>query len=211
VDDPVDDVDWERLYGPWQPFTPAEVKALLEGFPRPWWLIGGHAIEAFTGVRRPHEDVDLSIFGRDVPFLRRQVEGRYHLWSNHGGTLRPINDRFPEPLDYLSQIWIREHALAPWVIDLPMSPDVQGRWLSKRDPLHVADLEQVTWVHSDGIRYLNPEVVLLFKAQAHRAKDERDLDVTWPLLTPAKQDWLRESVRRLYPGHPWTSRLAASS
>src|SRR3954449_6225316 len=90
VDDPVDDVDWERLYGPWQPFTPAEVKALLEGFPRPWWLIGGHAIGAFTGVRRPHEDVDLSIFGRDVPFLRRQVEGRYHLWSNHGGTLRPI-------------------------------------------------------------------------------------------------------------------------
>jgi hypothetical protein len=27
----------------------------------PWWLVGGWAIEAFTGVLHEHEDIDLSI------------------------------------------------------------------------------------------------------------------------------------------------------
>lgn len=200
---------FERLYGPWKALTPVETKALMDGFEGPWWLVGGHAIEAYTGVPREHEDVDLSIFGIDVPALRRHMDGRYHLWSMDDGTMRPITDRFPEPLDYLSQIWVREHSSAPWIVDLPMSPDVDGKWMSKRDETHVADLDEVTWVHTDGIRYMNPEVVLLYKAAGDRRKDRRDLAVTWPLLPVDKQRWLQEAVRRLYPEHPWNRRLAA--
>ena len=200
-----EDIDWQHLYGPWEPLSPAGVKALLAGFEAPWWIVGGYAIEAFTQVPRPHEDVDLSIFGVDVPVLRRHLQGRYHLWSQDGGTLRPINDRFPEPLNYLSQIWIREHSSAPWIIDLPMTPSVDGLWQSKRDEGHCAPLDDVTWVHSDGIRYLNPEIVLLFKAVNHRPKDDRDLAVAWPLLSERQQDWLREAVARLYPDHAWSS------
>jgi hypothetical protein len=101
---------------------------------------------------------------------------------------------------------VREHSQAPWVIDIPLSLEVGGRWQSKRDAGHVADLDAVTWVHSDGIRYSNPELVLLYKAEAHRPKDARDLDVTWPLLAPYSQRWLSEALARLYPGHPWIER-----
>ena len=202
-----EDVDFYRLYGPWAALDPRGVKALLVGFERPWWIIGGYAIEAFTQVPRAHGDVDVSIFGGDVPALRCHFEGRYHLWSMDDGTLRPINDRFPEPLNYLSQIWIREHAEAPWIIDLPMTPDVDGRWQSKRDEAHVADLGEVTWVHSDGIRYAAPEIVLLFKARHQGAKDDRDLEVTWPRLSDSQKGWLREAVSRLYPEHTWNELL----
>jgi hypothetical protein len=83
---------------------------------------------------------------------------RWHLWSNHGGTLRPFDDRFPEVLDVSSQVWVRRGATDPWVIDLPITPDRDGLWTSKRDPDHVAPLEDVTWVAADGIRYLRPEI-----------------------------------------------------
>jgi hypothetical protein len=81
-------------------------------------------------------------------------------------------------------------------------------WTSKRMPDHVAPLEDVTWVADDGIRYLNPEIALLFKAVQQRAKDERDLGRCLPLLAPEARSWLRDSVTRLYPEHAWLALLS---
>jgi hypothetical protein len=202
------DLAFTKIYGPWEPFTPVQLKAVMEEFSAPWWVVGGHAIEAFTGIARFHEDIDLVIFSHDFPHLRTQLDDRFHLWSNHGGTFRFIDDRFPDPLDPLSQIWIREHALAPWVIDCPLNPSVDGKWQSKRDQTHVAELEEVTWMADDGVRYLNPEIVLHYKALQARKKDEIDLANTWPLLSTARQNWLRSAIRKTYPEHVWNERLA---
>ncbi|HET7357752.1 MAG TPA: hypothetical protein VFJ09_13865 [Nocardioidaceae bacterium] len=79
--------------------------------------------------------------------------------------------------------------------------------MSRRDETHVADLEDVTWVADDGVRYLDPEVTLLFKAKQARPKDDVDLASAWPLLPAAKRRWLRDAVRRLYPDHRWSQRL----
>jgi hypothetical protein len=198
-----------RRYGPWSPFEPAQVAGFMAGFPRPWWLVGGWAIEAFTGAPREHEDVDLTILACDVPALREHVdEDQWHLWSNNGGVLRPLDDRFPEPPTPDSQIWVRRSAQDPWVMDLPITPDRDGLWTNKRMPDHVAPVEAVTWVADDGIRYLNPEIALLYKAGNGRAKDERDLARCLPLLSPDARSWLRDSVARVYPGHAWLDRLA---
>ncbi|GAB3782308.1 nucleotidyltransferase domain-containing protein [Nocardioides ungokensis] len=197
-----------RRYGAWAPLDPAALREFMAGFPRPWWIVGGWSIEAFTGAPREHEDVDLSILACDVPAFREHVGDRWHLWSNHGGTLRPLDDRFPEPLSVESQIWVRASAHDPWVIDLPITPDCDGLWTNKRMPGQVAPLEQVTWVAGDGIRYLNPEITLLYKAALQRPKDDRDLDRTWPLLAPTARTWLRETVHELYPDHAWLERMA---
>ena len=45
----------------------------MAGFGRPWWLVGGWSIEAYTGVPREHEDVDLSILACDVPAFRAHL------------------------------------------------------------------------------------------------------------------------------------------
>ncbi len=52
-------------------------------------LSGGWAIEAFTGVARPHKDVDVTVFRRDVGAVREHFRGRYDLWAAGNGTLRP--------------------------------------------------------------------------------------------------------------------------
>jgi hypothetical protein len=88
-------------------------------------------------------------------------------------------------------------------MDLLITPDVDGLWRSKRDPGHVAPVEEVTWVADDGIRYLNPEITLHFKARLSRLKDARDLERTWPLLGDAQRAWLRDAVRREDPEHAW--------
>lgn len=203
-----EDLAFYDVYGDWDPLTPRELARLMEGFPRPWWIVGGHAIEAFTGVRRFHEDIDLVILTGDFPHLRAQLGGTFHLWSNTGGTFRVIDDEHPEPADPVSQVWMRENARSPWRVDCPLNPEVDGRWQSKRDAAHVADVEDVTWVAADGIRYLNPEVALLFKAAQAREKDSLDLESTWPMLSAEQREWLREAVHRLHPGHAWEQRLS---
>ena len=96
-----EDQEFFRRYGGWDRARPARRwRTFMAGFDRPWWIVGGWAIEAFTGVPREHEDLDLSILSCDIPALREPTWAtRWHLWSNHGGTLRPLNERFPDVLD----------------------------------------------------------------------------------------------------------------
>ena len=201
------DEEFFRWYGAWDPLDPPGLAELMAGFERPWWIVGGWAIEAFTGVSREHEDVDLSILACDIPAFRAHLGDAWTPWSNHGGTLRPLSDRFPEVLDVQSQIWIRRSAHEPWVVDLPITPDRGGLWTSKRDPDHVLPVEEATWVAGDGIRYLRPEIALLYKAALHRPKDDADLASTWPLLEASAREWLSASVGRLYPDHAWLRQL----
>ncbi len=190
------EVDFDRIYGRFAPLTPLELRDLLAGFERPWWIVGGYAIEAFTGIEREHEDIDLSIYVEDVPAFRAHLEPRFHLWSNYGGTFRFFDDKHPEPLAPLSQIWVREHAEAPWIMDCILTPSVDGNWQSKRDREHLAPLGEVTWVGAGGIRYLYPEVVLFFKAARERPKDQLDYEHTLPLLSGAQRAWLETQLAR---------------
>jgi len=196
----VDDEDFHRIYGRFAPLTPLGLRDLLVGFERPWWIVGGYAIEAFTGIEREHEDIDVSIFVEDVPAFRAHLEPRFHLWSNYGGTFRFFDDKNPEPLAPLSQIWVREHAEAPWIIDCILSPSVDGKWQSKRDRDHVSPLSEVTWRAADGLRYLNPEIVLFFKAARERLTDRLDFERTLPLLSEVQRSRLEVQLARREAG-----------
>ncbi len=201
-----EDLAFYAIYGDWAPLTPLQVAELMDGFEPPWWIVGGHAVEAATGIRRTHEDIDLVVFSRDFQALRTQLGDQFHLWSNWGGTFRLIDDKNPEPLDPLSQVWVRRSAHSPWLMDIPLNPDREGQWASKRDPDLVADLEDVTWV-KDGIRYLRPLYVLHYKSTQRRPKDEFDLTNVLPLLTGDEREWLRGALAKLDSEHPWLERL----
>jgi len=206
AEEAAEDAYWHRLYGDWAPLDLPALRDLLAGFDRPWWVVGGWAIEAFTGVPREHEDLDLSVLACDVPALRAHLCD-WHLWSISDQALRPLTDRHPGPPAPDDQLWLRRDARSPWVADLPLTPDHEGLWTNKRLPAHVAPVEEVTFVR-DGVRHLRPEIVLLFKARLHRAKDERDLAVTWPLLDDERRAWLLDALARVHPDHPWLERLS---
>ena len=202
-----EDTAFEALYGAWAPLEPSALARELDGFDRPWWVVGGWAIEAATGYRREHEDTDVSLLACDVSAFVDFVRDRWHVWNNVGGVLHPLGDRWPTVEEPASQLWLRADATSPWVVDIPLTPDVDGRWSNKHLPGHVAPLEEVTWRADDGIRYLLPEIVLLYKARLRRAKDEPDFDAALPVLDARARTWLRGALETVVPGHPWRDRL----
>ena len=52
------DADLTQLYGARAPHTPQDAAELLDRYGGSWWVVGGWAAQAFTGVTRPHEDVE---------------------------------------------------------------------------------------------------------------------------------------------------------
>jgi hypothetical protein len=202
-----------RLYGPWAGRTPTDVAALFEGYPNVWWVTGGWALEAFTGVSREHEDTDASILRTDLAQLRKHLAGRFDVWTAASGALRPLlPDDHPggTPDEVLppdcGQVWTRRAATQPWEFDILLCPGSTDRWVYKHDESLGMPLLDAYW-ERDGIRYLQPEIQLLYKAKGLRAKDQSDFDSTLPHLDGRRRAWLRTSLQQTLPGHPWLATL----
>ena len=202
---PLPPEEFARWYGPWDPLTPETIAGFLDGFDRPWWIIGGWALEKATGISRRHEDMDISIAHHDAEALRVFLAERgWTTWNADSGWLRPFDERFRE-IRSDSGIWVRADAHSPWVLDVPLTRFHDGRWTNKRLPSQEYDLDEVTWTAEDGLRYLNPEVVLLMKAAQVRDKDIADAGATLGLLDARQRAWLRDTVLQLDPTHPWAA------
>jgi Aminoglycoside-2''-adenylyltransferase len=195
--------EFQRLYGAWATLTPTDAATLLAGFAKPWWISGGWALEAFTGSSRPHKDVDVTVFRRDVPAVRRHFAGRLDVWAVGSGALRPLDDRRPRVPGWSGQLWLRDHATGPWLLDIVLNPGGPTRWVFKRDRSITLPLDEATWVADDGLRYLRPELVLAHKLRLTRDVDDGDLAATLPLLQSAARSWLLEALIRSDPGHRW--------
>ena len=201
----MDDAEFLRWYGPWAPPTPGEVASLFAGMPARWWIVGGWTIEAFTGVAREHEDLDVSILRGDLAVLLEHVGSTLCVWTNQGGTLRPLLSTSELP-DDCRQLWVRRDGSSPWLFDLLLSPHEGSTWISVRSPDVRLPIASVV-VERDGIPYQRPEITLLLKARLDREKDRADLATTLPLLAPARRAWLRRTLERVHPGHAWLSEI----
>ncbi len=206
VEDP-EDAAFERLYGPWQAWTPARAADLLANWDATWWIAGGWAIDAHAATGRRHEDIDVAVFRRDVPWLRAHLEPAHHCWAAGSGMLAPLTSEQPQLPDWSDQLWIRAHSWSPWLVDFVATEDTDGAWTFRRDPTFSAPLDNVTWTGGDGVRYLRSEIALAWKAKLDRPKDHADLLAALPLLDPDARAWLRDMVRRLHPQHRWLALL----
>lgn len=203
---PADDHDEiVRLYGPWLGRTPEDAAALLVAYPGTWWVAGGWAIEAFTGVPRPHGDLDLGIPRSDVPLLRHHVHGRLDVWAAHRSLTPLVRDEGAPPSG-CGNLWLRHSGADPWEYDVLLMSTTASTWTYKRDPRITRPLPEILWT-SRGIDYLRPEVQLLHKAPGLRPKDQQDFDACLPMLDGVARQWLRASLDVAHPGHPWSGAL----
>ena len=194
-----------RIYGPWLPRTPLDAVRLFQGYPGRWWIAGGWALQAFTGVSRPHSDLDPSIPRHELPLLRRHLAGRIDLWAADQETLRvllPADVGRDSLAESCENVWARSSGGEPWQYDIILMDVTDDRWVFKKDSRISRPVDEIVW-SSDGVPYLRPEVQLLHKANALRPKDQADFAVTWPLLEPSARRWLREAIELAHPAHPW--------
>jgi hypothetical protein len=190
---------------PWDAWHPREAAARLAGVDVPWGVAGGWALDLFRGKEtRDHSDLEIAIpvagFGAVQAALdgfEIQIAGSGHLW--------PLGNAAAFAAE--SQTWVREPATGLFRLDIFREPHDGDTWICRRDASIRRPYDEVIAVTADGVPYLVPEIVLLFKARHGRPRDEADFAGTLPLLDPAQRAWLAGALAIVHPGHPWLSQL----
>lgn len=188
--------------------SPGQVAERLAGVTTPWCVVGGWAIELFTGLARPHGDIEIAVPAAGYPELRARfndcefdapVDGR--VWRSAS------TDEFA----VTHQTWVRDPVTDHYLVDVFREPHDGDIWICRRDEqIRLPYAEIVRRTH-DAVPYLAAEATLLFKAKACREKDEHDFTAALPLLDARQRVRVASWLGVVHPGHPWILRLGADS
>jgi hypothetical protein len=190
----------------WKPWRPDEVMERLAGVGAPWCVAGGWALDLWHGQEtRPHEDLEIAILRPDFAVFRAQLSGFRCCVADSGKVSALPTDSAPGSDKH--QIWVLDEPAKAWRMDILLEPGDGQMWVFRRDQAIRRPRSQMIATTAGGVRYLKPEAVLLYKAKAVRAKDEKDLSLCVPLMEAAARAWLKVSLVRVYPCHPWIGRL----
>ena len=198
----------------WRPWRPEEVARLLARVDVPWYVAGGWAIDLFLGEeRREHEDLEIGMPSKRFAEVAAALAGFEPFVVGPDPGAASLDLAVPvahagELLERYHQTWVLEREPFVWRLDVFREPSDGDTWICRRDERIRLPYEQLIERTGDGIPYARPEVVLLFKARAARAKDDDDLGAVLPLLSPARRRWLAEALELVHPGHRWLAGLA---
>ena len=186
----------------WEPWHPREVAARLAGVGVPWYVAGGWAIDLYLGEQtRPHEDLEIAVPAADFGAVAaRFPDLDFHVAG--GGSVVPVT---PAAMAAHFQTWAYDVPAGLWRFDVFREPHDGDVWISRRDARLRRPYASLIRRSADGIPYLSPEVVLLFKAKHERPKDVADYAAVAPGLTAAERDWLDHALDLVHPGHAWRS------
>ncbi|MGW6701004.1 nucleotidyltransferase domain-containing protein [Nocardia sp. NPDC055049] len=191
----------------WDPWTPSVVAARLASCPAPWAVAGGWALDLFAGaISRAHDDIEITVPRTDFP----QIAAAFpeYEWDVVGsGELWPYALAASNP--ELHQTWLRDPFTGAFHLDVFREPHDGDTWICRRDPTITLSYTELIRTTANGIPYLVPEVVLLFKAKANRPKDHADFLRVLPLLPEYRLTRLNSWLTQLYPDHPWLTEIYA--
>ncbi len=169
-------------------------------FNKSWFFAGGWAIDLFLGREtRHHDDVEIALFRGDQLDLKAFLKdwemkyvrkGEFYHWEDEFLEL-PIHEiHARNPLN-------GEH------LEILLNEMEDGEWRFRRN-LSIFYPCQSVWSYTDsGIPYLNPEIVVLYKAKNIREKDEQDFLAVKDHLKSEAKTWLQDAIRKHCPNHKW--------
>lgn len=186
----------------WNAWHPQDLVCRLARLSRPWCVVGGWALDLWHGVEtRPHEDLEFTILRDDFALFRAALSGlRFHAVGD--GHVEPL-DADEVPPDGIAQVWCEDVAAGCWRVDMMLEDGTPDSWVYKRDPSIRRPRGDVVRATADGIPYLAPEVILLFKAKYRRDKDEADFARALPKLDEAQRRWLKACIKKAHPDLDW--------
>jgi hypothetical protein len=199
-----DEID--ALDGRWSScWTPTEVAHHLTGIATPWYVAAGWALDLFHGTQtREHGDIEIGIPAASFPEVRNRFPGYVF---DAVGSGRIWENVTPDVLAATHQTWLRDPATGNYLLDVFREPHDGDTWICRRDESIRLPYIEIIHHTRDGIPYLAPELVLLFKAKHVRRKDQADFDASVPRMTPAQRRTLAELLARAHPGHHWLADL----
>jgi hypothetical protein len=201
-----DSSDYGYLWA-WEPISASDVGVIMQGFRPRWWVCGGLALDLFIGREtRRHDDLDVAVLRRDQALLRSHLRS----WDLRYAT----PEHLLEPWDGgwlaapIHGIWARRSTdqHAAWTCEFLLNEADNDEWVFRRDDRIRRSLASVG-EERDGIPYLCPEIVLLYKASEPSPKNEADFAAVAAQLPHAATGWLADALQITCPNHPWLERL----
>jgi len=190
---------------PWDAWHPPEVTERLAGVDVPWCVAAGWALDLFRGeTTREHEDLEIAVPVGGFDAIRTALDG-FAFDVVGSGHRWPLES---SAFDVMHQTWVREPDTGVYRLDIFREPHDGDTWICRRDERIRLPYERIIETTAEGVPYLVPEIVLLFKAKHSRPKDDADFEGALPLLSPERRAWLRGTLARVHPGHRWLGALA---
>lgn len=189
-------------------FNPVQQAAQELAGVQGWFVSSGWALDCF--LRKPsryHHDLDLALWRNQAPQLQAHLlqqgwqiyfiqQGQYHAWMP--GAALP------------SQVHQLHARRGNELLDVLLSPRQEDQWLYRRNPSIALPIQQAV-LHFEGIPFLAPQAVLLFKSshanQDPRSKDQQDFERVLPHLSTQAKQWLTQALQQSHPQHEWIERL----
>ena len=186
--------------------APKELRDALEvmqGFPAPWCVAGGWAIDLYLGtVTRPHKDVDFALFRDDQDAIHAHFRG----WRIRKVVQRQFQD-WP-PGEWLAppvhEIHIQSGERS---VEFLLNDRAGEAWVFRRNNMVTRPVKDVMCAGWGGVPILAPAIVLLYKAKDPRRQDEDDFERVRDALAPEDRRWLKDALECAHPGHPWSRKL----
>ena len=128
--------------------------------------------------------------------LRRVVAGELTAWEADEWLALPIHE-----------VHARRTAGEPRELELLLNERVGDAWTFRRDPAVTLPVFRAILLGDEGIPFLAPEIVLLYKSKNPRDQDARDFAAVLPALGGERRAWLASALVTVQRGHPWIATL----
>ena len=186
--------------------VPLNVAALMREFEPDWFVAGGWAIDLYLARQtRPHEDIEIAVFRRDQTALRHYLDG-WILQKAENGAL--TDWREGEFLELpIHEIHCSRDAGELRFLEVLLNETNGENWTFRRNKSVTKPLSKLHLTANSGIRFLRPEVVLLYKSKNPRDKDEQDFQTVVEHLDAEGREWLKTAILVCDPQHQWLEKL----
>jgi hypothetical protein len=188
---------------------PLKVASLMRDFQPDWFIAGGWAIDLYLEKQtRPHEDIEIAIFRKDQTTLQNYLDG-WLLKKAESGELSDWNEaEFLElPIFEIHCFNEKPGKNELRFLEVLLNETDGAEWLFRRNVKITKPMSKLYLISNLGMKFLCPEVVLLYKSKNPRAKDEQDFDAVVEYLNIESKEWLKNALMICYSQHHWLRRL----